>query len=47
MRKKCAKIKTTKEETATAAYPIIVHSFMKSRSLLGIVGGSFLSENTV
>ena len=47
MRKKCAKIKTTKEETATAAYPIIVHSFMKSRSLLGIVGGSFFGPKII
>ena len=41
MRKKCARIETTKEGTATAAYPLIVCNFMKSRSLLGIVGGSF------
>ena len=41
MRKKYAKIKTEKEGTATAAYPLIVCNFMKSRSLLGIVGGSF------
>ena len=48
MKKKCAKIEVTKEETATAAYPLIVHSFTKSRSLLGIVGGSFfLSKNDI
>ena len=41
IRKKCARIRTEKEGTATAAYPLIVDSFITSRSLLGIVGGSF------
>ena len=40
MRKKYARIRTEKEGTATAAYPLM-NAFIKSRSLFGVVGGSF------
>ena len=46
MKKEYARIETTKEETATAAYPLIVDSFITSRSLLRIVGGSFFWAKT-
>ena len=46
MRKKCARIRTEKEGTATAAYPLM-NAFIKSRSLFGVVGGSFFWSKDV